>query len=148
LPSEIITVENPVTRKLIEIQGSIAAKEFTKATAELKELLAANPSDPRIYYNLGRVATLEAEKLTDADAQSQKLLEAKTAYTNVIRTAVPDTDRALLSLTYVALARIYEFDDNKDYAVKLYDKAIELSDVPGGAYSQAIVGKQRLLKNP
>ena len=54
----------------------------------------------------------------------------------------------MLSLTYVALARIYEFDDNKDYAIKLYDKAIELADVPGGAYSQAIAGKQRLLKNP
>ena len=48
----------------------------------------------------------------------------------------------------MALARIYEFDENKYYAVKLYDKAIELSDVPGGAFQQAIEGKQRLLKNP
>jgi hypothetical protein len=37
-----------------------------------------------------------------------------------------------LSLAYVALARIYEIEDNKDYAIKLYDKAIELGEVPGG----------------
>jgi hypothetical protein len=36
--------------------------------------------------------------------------------------------------------RIYEFDDNKDYAVKLYDKAIQLGEVPGGAQKQALEG--------
>ena len=53
-----------------------------------------------------------------------------------------------MSLAYVALARIYEIEDNKDYAVKLYDKAIELGDIPGGGRKQAIEGKQRLVQNP
>jgi hypothetical protein len=51
-------------------------------------------------------------------------------------------------LSYVALAKIYEFYDQKDYAAKIYDAAIKLGDVSGGAYAQAIAGKQQLLKNP
>jgi hypothetical protein len=52
-----------------------------------------------------------------------------------------------LSLAYVALARKYEFDDNKEYAVKLYVKAIGLGNIPGGAQKQALEGKQRLVQN-
>ena len=75
-----------------------------------------------------------------------KLLEAKVAYSNVIRTRNKDTEAALLSLTFVALARIYEFSDDNDYAIKLYDEAIKLDDVAGGAFRDAIAGKQKLLK--
>jgi tetratricopeptide (TPR) repeat protein len=146
--SEVAIVENPVTTSLLEIQKTIEAKDYTKATADLNQLAKTSPSDPRIYYNLGRVASFELENITDADAQTRKLIEAKNAYVRVLETATPATDRALLSLTYVALARIYEFYNDKDSSVKLYDKAIELADVPGGAYTQAIAGKQRLLKNP
>jgi hypothetical protein len=91
---------------------------------------------------------LEAATIKDADEQTKKMIEAKNAYAGVLTSATTSTDRALLSLTYVALARIYEIDDNKEYAVKLYDKAIELGDIPGGGLRQAIDGKQRLLKNP
>jgi tetratricopeptide (TPR) repeat protein len=145
---ELPVAENPVTTRLREIQETIAAKNYAKAKTDLDELAKTNPSDPRIYYNLGRVATLELEGVTDEDVQARKLIEAKNAYAKVLQTTTSSTDKALLSLTYVALARIYEFYNDKDTSVKLYDKAIELTDVPGGAYSQAIAGKQRLLKNP
>ena len=142
------TVENPVTVRLLEIEKTISDKEFAKASTDLKALLKANPSDSRIYYNLGRVSMLEAANMKDADEQAKKIIEAKNAYAGVLTSATPNTDRALLSLTYVALARIYEIDDNKEYAIKLYDKAIELGDVPGGGLKQAIEGKQRLVQNP
>lgn len=124
----------------------IAARDLTGAGAELKKLAAENPSEPRIYYTIGRVASLSAEGVTDPDIQAQKLLDAKVAYSNVLRTAKPNTDKALLSLTYVALARIYEFAGENAYAVQLYDKAIELDDIPGGAFRDALAGKQNLLK--
>jgi hypothetical protein len=146
--TEAAVVENPVTTKLLEIQRTIDAKDYAKASADLIALATANPNDPRIYYNQGRVLMLIAASSTDADEQAKRMLEAKNAYAGVIRVATPTTDRALLSLTYVALARIYEIDDNKDYAIKLYDKAIELGDVPGGGLKQAIEGKQRLIQNP
>jgi tetratricopeptide (TPR) repeat protein len=146
--TEIAAVENPVTTKLIEIEKTIADKDFARASTDLNALLKANPHDSRIYYNLGRVSMLEAATMKDPDEQAKKIIEAKNAYAGVLTSATPNTDRALLSLTYVALARIYEFGDNKDYAVKLYDKAIELGDVPGGGLKQAIEGKQRLVQNP
>ncbi len=142
-----VAIENPVTNKLLEIQKIIETKNYSQAGAELKQLLEKNPADSRIFYNIGRVASLSAENIEDADLQNQKLQEAKAAYGNVISSATPTTDKALLSLTYVALARIYEFYDDNAYAVKLYDAAIKLSEISGGAYQEAIKGKQRLLKN-
>ena len=146
-PEMRLTVaENPVTTRLLEIQKMIDAKDLPKANAELKLLVTQYPSEPRIYYNIGRVASLTAEGIADADAQAQKLLEAKTAYGNVLRTSTQYTERELLSLTYVALARIYTFFNQTEYAVKLYDEAIRLGDVKNGAYNEAIAAKQRLLK--
>lgn len=138
--------ENPVTTRLLEIQKTIDAKDYTKANADLKQLLAQNPNEPRIYYNIGRVAGLVAAGLNEIEAQGQKLLEAKVAYTNVLNTATHTTDKALLSLTYVALARIYEFAENTSYAIQLYDKAIEIGEVTGGGFRDAMAAKQRLIK--
>jgi len=139
-----LTAENPVTKGLIEIQKTIDAKDYVKAAIDLKQLLAKEPNDPRIYYNIGRVASLAAAKIEDADAQSAKLLEAKEAYTDALRVKKTDTDPALLSHTYVALGRIYEHFNNNDYAIALYDQAIKLGEL--GGYREAIAAKQRLLK--
>ncbi|MEP6945373.1 MAG: hypothetical protein ABJA02_05605 [Acidobacteriota bacterium] len=153
-----VSVENPVTIRLLEIQKTIDAKDFEKAATDLKQLSAQYPLEPRVYYNIGRVASLSAEKLDDQDALTKKLLEARVAYSNVISTVKErlksdgpkeiQTDKALLSLSYVALARIYEFTSNTDYAMKLYDEAINIGEVTDGAYRSAIAGKQALLKKP
>lgn len=144
--NRMIMAENPITTRLIEIQKMIDAKDLVKANAELKQLLTVSPSEPRIYYNLGRVASLTAEGITEPDAQARKLLEAKNAYSNVLSTATQNTDKALLSLTYVALARVYEFFNKNDYAIKLYDEAIKLDNMNGGAFKEAMDAKQRLIK--
>jgi hypothetical protein len=143
-----VAVENPVTSRLLAIQPVIDAKDYQKAAADLKQLAAQYPDDVRIYYSLGRVASLTAETITEPDDQAKKLLEAKAAYTNVIAKRTDATDRALLSLTYVALGRIYEFMDDSAYALKLYDEAVKLTDVPGGAFKAALAAKQRLGKTP
>ena len=156
-----IIVDNPVTNRLLEIQKIIDAKNYAQADTELKALQKANPAEPRIYYSLGRVASLSAEGIDDTKQQNLKLLEAKAAYENVLRIAekqridaangifVADPiDKALISLSYVALAKIYEFYDQKDYAVKIYDAAIQLGRVPKGAFDEAMAAKQRLLQNP
>ncbi|MCC6329925.1 MAG: hypothetical protein IT174_15535, partial [Acidobacteria bacterium] len=142
-----IIVENPVTNRLLEIQKLIEAKEYATANAELKLLRDKAPGDPRIYYSLGRVASLSAEEVTDAEQLKAKLLEAKSSYEAVLKTSPEKTDKALLSLTYVALAKIYEFYDEKAYAEAIYDKAIQLGPVPGGAHKEAIAAKARLVKD-
>lgn len=137
---------NPITEKLIEIDKIIAAKNYAKAGDELNLLKQQYPSEPRIYYQIGRVAGLTAASMTDSDAQALKLLEAKTALTNVLNTATDKTDKALLSLTYVALGRIFESQSENGMALKLYDKAIEFGDIPNSGFREAIAAKQQLLK--
>ncbi len=142
-------IENPVTTKLLAIDQIINEKNYTAADGELKKLLKEYPTEsPRIYYALGRVSSLSAEGLPkeEIETRNRRLLEAKVAYTNVLRSANDQTDPALLSLTYVALARIYEFFDDPDYAVKIYEAAIKIGDVTGGAYKEAMDARERLLK--
>ncbi len=157
-PQVATIIENPVTNRLIEIQETIKAKNYAKAEADLKQLLETNPGEPRIYYNIGRVAAISAEMMngeTEGAKQRAKYLEAKTAFENVIRIAVaqrsvpagPQTDPALTSLAYVSLGRIFEHCDQKGYAIGIYDAAIKLGPVVGGGYQEAWDAKQRLLKD-
>ena len=144
--TRMIAVENPVTTKLREIQTIINAKDYAKADGELKLLLAKNPTEPRVHFNIGRVASLTAVTIEDPEVQAQKLLEAKKAYTAVLKNATATTDAALLSLTFVALGRIYEYSNDNAYAIKLYNEAIKLDDIRGGGYKEALDAKARLIK--
>jgi tetratricopeptide (TPR) repeat protein len=138
-------IENPVTKKLLDIDKIVQAKNYAQAEVELKKLLEANPSESRIYYSLGRVASLAAEGKSETEVQ-RRLQEAKVAYENVIRSSTPQTDKPLLSLTYVALARIYEFYDQNDYAIKLYDAAIKIGEAGGSSFNDAKTARERLIK--
>jgi tetratricopeptide (TPR) repeat protein len=140
-------VANPVTTRLFDIQKTIDAKDYRKAETDLKQLLVEFPGEPRIYFNIGRVASLAAVGVTDTEQQKIKLLEAKTAYSNVINSSGADTDPALLSLTYLALGRIYEFGDEPETAIKIYDKVLSYGDIRGGGFAEALAAKQRLLKS-
>jgi hypothetical protein len=145
---DTVIAVNPVTTKLVDIQKLIDGKNYKQAETELKSLLERNPDEPRIYYSIGRVSGLSAQDLTDPEQQKNKLVEAKVAYENVIRMAQKQrVDPALLSLSYVALAKIYEFYDENSYAIGVYDLAIKLGNVTGGAYGEALAAKQRLVKN-
>ncbi len=146
-PTQNVMAVNPVTTRLIDIQKLIDGKNYKQAESELKTLLAQNPGEPRIYYSLGRAASFSAETLTESE-QRAKLLEAKVAYENVVRMSQKEkVDPALLSLSYVALAKIYEFYDDNTYAMGVYDAAIKLGNVSGGAYNEALTAKQRLMKD-
>lgn len=142
-----VIVENPVTKRLREIDATVAAKNYKQAEADLKQLLNSNPGEARVFYNLGRVASLSAESIEDEEAQKAKLLEAKVAYENVIRIAQRQpVDPALISLSYVAIGKIYEYYEERATAVGIYDAAIKIGDVAGGAFKEAIAAKQRLMK--
>ena len=141
-----VVAENPVTTRLLEIQKTINAKDFAKAGVDLRQLLAAHPNEPRIHFNIGRVAGLSAVGVDDEEMLTARLGEAKNAYENVLKNATPTTDRTLLSLTYVALGRIYERYNDNEYAMKLYDQAIRVDASDAGGRLEALAAKQRLLK--
>jgi len=140
-----IIIENPVTQKLLDIDKVVQAKNYADAETQLKKLLEQNPSESRIYYALGRVASLSAEGASEAEAK-RHLLDAKVAYENVIRSATAKTDTTLISLSYIAIGRIYEFYGEKEYAVKIYEAAIKLGNINDNSYKQAVAAKERLTK--
>ena len=139
-------IENPVTKRLLEIDALTKTKNYAEAEKQLNRLLETNPSESRVYYNLGRVISLSAEGITDTEARKLRLRQAKTAYENVLRSATPQTDAALISLSYVAVARIYEFFGESAYAIKIYEAAIKIGNVTGGAYTESVAARERLLK--
>ena len=144
---ETTLIRNPLTEALLEIDKDIELKNLVKAEADLKALLARYPkSTSRIYYSLGRVASLSAENLENRHEVNKKLIEAKNYFERVIRFATPATDKEMIALTYVSLGGIYEFYDQKDYAVKIYDAAMKFGRADGEGYKKAFAAKQKLVE--
>lgn len=148
-----IVIDNPVTQKLVAIDRIIKSKNYAESQKQLAQLAAEYPNEARVYYSQGRVAGLSAVGVTDETEREKRLLEAKNAYEKAILTArkYPDPttnqpDVALMSLSYVALARIYEFAGDTSYAVKIYEAAITIGNVPEGAYDEAFAARERLTK--
>jgi len=142
----IAVFDNPVTRRLLELEEDIKGERFAIAETGLKTLLEENPSESRVLYALGRVKSLSAASNDDPDERNELLRESKSFFDEVLRNSQPGVDDALMSLTYVALARIYEYFDQDEYALKIYEAAIRIGDVPGGAYKEAQSARNRLLK--
>ncbi len=116
----------------------------------MKQLSEQNPNELRIYYTLGRVASLSAEGASEAETR-RRLLEAKAAYEKVISSALANKDiakidTALISLSYVAIARIHEFYGETEVAIKVYEAAIKLSNTTDASYKQAVEARERLMK--
>ncbi|MGI9035108.1 MAG: hypothetical protein ACR2GD_03605 [Pyrinomonadaceae bacterium] len=135
-------------KKLLEIDELIKAKNYAEADARLQNLLRENPNESRIYYTLGRVASSSAEGTFDEGLLNERLGRAAAYYRNAILAADKNTDPALLSLSHVALGRILEFNDQTEAALKEYEAAINLKNVSGGAYNEAVAAKDRLTKKP
>lgn len=145
-------VENPLTAKLLKVEKLTEAKKFNEAEKELKKLLSENIENAvetaRIYYALGRMSSKSAEGVKDLEEVNRRLLQAKVYYENVFRSASSTTDPGLISSTYFALGRIYEFAGNADYAVRIYNAALKIGEVEGGAYKEAFAAKDALIKKP
>ena len=148
-----VTVQNPLTIRLLEIDLQIKSNKFSEARGALEQLLtsdlvAKNPQEKaRVYYSLGLVESRSAESAgEDIEERNIHLVAAQEAYSNVIKFKTAETDPAFISLSYVALARIYEFNDQNEYAVKVYEAAINIGDVAGGAFKEAVAARNRLLK--
>ena len=135
-------------KELIEIDALIKNKSYVEADTRLRNLLASNPSEPRIYYTLGRVASISAEGTFDEQLLSERLGRAAAYYRNAILAADKNTDPALLSLAHVALGRILKFNDQPEAALVEYEAAIALGKVSGGAYDEAVALKAELTKKP
>ncbi len=77
--------------------------------------------------------------------QTERLNRALGNYRLAVEASSPETDRALISRAHEAMGRIHAFLENKTEAEKEFDAAISVGDIAGGAYKEAVDGKNKLL---
>jgi hypothetical protein len=133
-----------LVRDLAAVEETLRRKDYNDAEARLREMLASYPGEPRIFFALGQTASLAAMDATDEQVQAQRLNRALGQYRLAIAAASPETDKAILSRAHESMGRINVFLENTAEAVKSFDEAIKLGDVPGGAYQKALEGKKKL----
>lgn len=133
-----------LVRDLASIEDTLRSKDYNDAEARLRELLKEYPREPRIFFALGQTASLAAMDATDEQVQVERLNRALGHYRMAIAAASPEDDKAILSRAHESMGRINAFLDNKAEAVKSFDEAIKIGDVPGGAYRAALDGKKKL----
>lgn len=142
-PKEKILVE-----KLLQVEEMIKRKEFDQADEFLANLMQEYPGDPRIFYARGRVASLYAEITFDEELRDERLGKAAANYRNAILQATTDTDPVLVQRAHVALARILEFNDQIEAALREYEEAIKLGNIDEQTYREAVSGREKLKQKP
>lgn len=133
-----------LVRDLSAIEDTLRNKDYNDAEARLRELLKEYPREPRIFFALGRTASLAAMDATDEQVQQERLNRALGHYRMAIAASSPEDDKAILSRAHESMGRINAFLENTGEAVKSFDEAIKIGDVRGGAYREALEGKKKL----
>src|ERR1043165_40052 len=136
--------EAALVRDLSAVEDTLRNKDYHEAESRLREMLKDYPREPRIFFALGRTASLAASDATDENIRDERLNRALGQYRLAVAASSPETDKAIMSRAYESMARINAFMDNTAEAVKLFDEAIKIGDVRGGAYKEALEGKKKL----
>jgi hypothetical protein len=142
-PAEAAKV-SALLKSLADIEQVLRQKDYVNAEKRLIELMKEYSREPRIFFALAQTASLAAADATDEDVQAERLNRALANYRLALEASSPDTDRAIISRAHEAMGRIYSFLEKPAEAASEFDKAIEVGDVPGGAYKEALEGKRKL----
>ncbi len=133
-----------LVKKLGEIEQTLRLKDYENAEVRLKDLLREYSREPRIFFALAQTASFAAADATDEEVQANRLNRALGNYRLALEAASPETDRALISRAHEAMGRIHAFLDNTAEASQEFDLAIQMGEVPGGAFKEAMEGKKKL----
>jgi len=133
-----------LVKQLGEIEQILQSKNYGDAEARLKDLIRDYPREPRVFFALGKTASLAAADAIDEDVQAERLNRALGNYRLAVEASSPETDRALISRAHEAMGRIHAFLGNTTEAKKEFDEAIRLGAVAGGAFEAAVEGRKKL----
>jgi hypothetical protein len=138
-------------KPIIEIDNLIKQRKFAEAKSQLEIILKEQPKNARALFGMAQIINNQPSKIelddsnSDDDriaAQEERLANAVKLYREAILSASPD-EKWMVSQSYVLIGRIYDFVDERDAAVKEYEKAVQLGDIPEGAYKEAVEGKTK-----
>lgn len=133
-----------LVKSLSEVEALLQTRQYEAAESRLKTLLQQYPGDPRLLFTMGQTASLWARETTDDELQTQRLNRALANYRLAVAASSPENDRVLLSRAHEAMGRILAFLEHNEEAMKEFEAAIRIGEVPGGAYRDAIEGKRKL----
>ena len=139
-----ISRASALVKPLGEVEALLQTRQYEEAETRLKSLLQQYPGEPRLFFTMGQTASLWGRETTDDDLQSQRLNRALANYRLAVAAASPETDKVLLSRAHEAMGRILAFLDHNDEAMREFEAAIKIGEIPGGAYRDAIEGKRKL----
>lgn len=142
--AEVEPARRNLIKKLIEVDDMLRLRNYEGAEASLRALLREYPGEPRIFFALGEATIQQARETTDDNLQVERLNRALAHYRMAISSSTANTDPAMLSRAHAAMGRILAFLDQPEEAMKEFDAAIKLGRIQGGAYDEAVEGKQKL----
>ncbi len=139
----------PLIQSLTEVDILLRAKNYTDAEKRLRELARDFRDEPRVHFALGQVTSLSAQDVFDENLQAARLQAALEHYRMTVQisaaaTTTTNPDPALVSRAHAAMGRILAFLERPDDALRAFDAAIQIGNVPGGAYNEAVDGRQKL----
>ncbi|HEU0253048.1 MAG TPA: hypothetical protein VFR12_08420, partial [Pyrinomonadaceae bacterium] len=116
--------ESALVRDLASIEDTLRNKDYNDAEARLKQMAQEYPREPRVFFALGRTASLAAMDATDEQVQAERLNRALGHYRLAVAASSPETDKALMSRAHESMGRINAFLENTEEAAKQFDEAI------------------------
>ncbi|MDT7602604.1 MAG: hypothetical protein QOF61_601 [Acidobacteriota bacterium] len=131
-------------KNLDEVSRMLQARNYTEAEARLRGLLEDYKGEPRVFFMLGQTWSAGAADAANEETRDVRLNNALLNYGNAIQSADRANDLALISRAHVARGRILAFLERNDEAAKEFDAAIQIGEVTGGAYSDAVAAKKKL----
>jgi tetratricopeptide (TPR) repeat protein len=138
------TRRSQLIKSISAVDDLLRVKNYSEAEVRLRALMQDYQGEPRIFFALGQAASLSAEDATDESVQGERLQRALTHYSNAIRAADPESDKALTQRAYAAIGRILEFFENTPEALKAFDAAIKLGPIDRSAFDEAVKGRARV----
>jgi hypothetical protein len=135
-----------LVKNLDDANQLLRLKKYEEAETRLKGLMQDYQGEPRVFFALAQVASSSAQDAFDEDLRAERLGRALANYRFAVQHADLDveSDRALASRAHTAMGRILEFLERKDEALKEFDAALQLGDVPNGAYKEALAARAKL----
>jgi tetratricopeptide (TPR) repeat protein len=133
-----------LVRSLDEVSRMLQARNYADAEARLRTMLEEFRGEPRVFFALGQTWSAGAADAANEETRDTRLNNALLNFGNAIQAADRANDLSLISRAHVARGRIFAFLERNDEAIKEFDAAIQIGDVAGGAYNDALAAKKKL----
>ncbi|MCS6805438.1 MAG: hypothetical protein RMM98_13395 [Acidobacteriota bacterium] len=146
----VAAATSPLLETLATVDSLVKQQKLEEAQRALDELAKQYPNNARVSYAQAQLISQRARQIDPASSADEdaawhmlmsQLEQAVQVYRRAINAASLPDEKWIVSQSHVAIGRILEFAGQIEAADDEYRKAIELGDVPGGAYAQA---KERL----